>query len=217
VGDERISFLFFSAVALTGAVNVVVRRNPVHAALWLVGAFLGVAGIFLTLGAGLLGAIQVIVYAGAIMVLFLFVILLLNLETTPFEGLSIARGASLLAAVATLALILLAIERAGELRAPFGPPKLDLPPTASNVASALLTRYALPFELISLLLLVAMVAAIHVAHRPGSRAAGAGPGSRAAGAGPGSRAAGAGPGSRAAGAGPGSRAAGAGPRPGEPE
>jgi NADH-quinone oxidoreductase subunit J len=164
--SERAAFLVFAAIALTGAVNVVTRRNPVHAALWLVGAFLGVAGLFLTLGAGLLGAIQVMVYAGAIMVLFLFVILLLNLETTPFEGLSVARGASLLAAVATLALVALPFATARELAAPATPDEPVQPATAGNVANALFTQYAVPFEVVSLLLLIAMVGAIHLARRP---------------------------------------------------
>jgi len=165
--SERTAFLVFSTIALVGAVNVVVRRNPIHCALWLVGSFLGIAGLFLTLGSGLLAAIQLIVYAGAIMVLFLFVILLLNLETPPFEGLSVARGASLLAGFATLALLLVPLVRARELSAPSGPPQLqDVGATAGNVASQLFTRYALPFEVISLLLLVAMVGAIHVARRP---------------------------------------------------
>jgi len=160
------AFLFFAAIALVGATNVVVRRNPVHAALWLVGSFLGIAGLFLTLGTGLLAAIQVLVYAGAIMVLFLFVILLLNLETPPFEGLSIARGASLLAGLATVALLLYPMVRAPELRGPMGPPQVDVPATAGNVGAALFTKFALPFEVVSLLLLVAMVGAIHLARRP---------------------------------------------------
>jgi len=164
--DERVAFVAFAVVALTGAVNVVVRRNPVHGALWLASAFLGIAGLFLTLGAGLLAAIQVIVYAGAIMVLFLFVILLLNLEAPPFEGISIARGASLLAGAATVALLVHPLVVARELQLPAQPPVPDVPATAGNVAAELFTRFALPFEIVSLLLLVAMVGAIHVARRP---------------------------------------------------
>jgi NADH-quinone oxidoreductase subunit J len=163
--DERAGFLLFGAIALLGAVNVVLRRNPVHAALWLVAAFLGVAGLFLTLGTGLLAAIQVMVYAGAIMVLFLFVILLLNLETPPFEGLSLARGASSVAAVATLALLAWPLVRDPGLERA-ARPGVDLPATPANVGMALFQGYALPFEIVSLLLLVAMVGAIHLARRP---------------------------------------------------
>jgi len=163
--DERTGFLLFAAIAAIGGVNVVLRRNAVHAALWLVGSFLGVAGLFLTLGAGLLAAIQVMVYAGAIMVLFLFVILLLNLETRPFEGVSLARGASVFAALATLALLLWPFLRERSLRAA-AVAKVDVPATPVNVGMALFTRYALPFEIVSLLLLVALVGAIHLARRP---------------------------------------------------
>ncbi len=163
--DERAGFFLFSAIALVGALNVVLRRNPVHAALWLVGSFLGVAGIFLTLGSGLLAAIQVMVYAGAIMVLFLFVILLLNLETSPFEGLSLARGASLFAAAATGLLLIWPIVGDRALRSPAAP-AVDLPVTAANVGMTLFQRFAMPFEVVSLVLLVAMVGAIHVARRP---------------------------------------------------
>jgi NADH-quinone oxidoreductase subunit J len=163
--DERAGFLLFGSIALLGALNVVARRNPVHAALWLVVAFLGVAGLFLTLGTGLLAAIQVMVYAGAIMVLFLFVILLLNLETPPFEGLSLARGASGVAALATLSLLLWPIVRDRGLEK-MAHPAVDLPATPANVGMALFQRFALPFEVVSLLLLVAMVGAIHLARRP---------------------------------------------------
>jgi NADH-quinone oxidoreductase subunit J len=163
--DERAGFLLFGSIALAGAVNVVLRRNPVHAALWLVVAFLGVAGLFLTLGTGLLAAIQVMVYAGAIMVLFLFVILLLNLETPAFEGLSLARGASSLAAVTTLALLVWPMVSEPRLAAA-ARPVIDLPASPANVGMALFQRYAVPFEIVSLLLLVAMVGAIHLARRP---------------------------------------------------
>ena len=167
--SETAAFLFFAAIALAGAVNVVTRRNPVHAALWLVGAFLGVAGLFLTMGHGLLGAIQVMVYAGAIMVLFLFVILLLNLETPAFEGLSVARGASLLVTLATLGLIVWPLAHDRSLNAVPVADGPALPPTAGNVASALFNHWAMPFEGVSLLLLVAMVGGIHLArrHHPG--------------------------------------------------
>jgi len=164
--SEKVAFLFFALLTLIGAANVVSRRNPVHAALWLAGAFLGMAGLFLTLGASLLAAIQVMVYAGAIMVLFLFVILLLNLEVPAFEGLSIARGASLLVAVATLALLVFPFVRDRGLAAPATPQAPDIPATAGNIAGALFTRWAMPFEVVSLLLLVAMVGAIHLARRP---------------------------------------------------
>jgi NADH-quinone oxidoreductase subunit J len=162
--SESIAFYVFGSIALAGGVNVIVRRNPVHAALFLVCSFLAMAGLFLCLGHALLAAIQVMVYAGAIMVLFLFVIMLLNLEEDRSEGLSAVRGACALAALTTLLLVLLPF-----LRGPTAPATPRLPGTQADVASvglALFDSYALPFELVSLLLLTAMVGAIHLAHPP---------------------------------------------------
>jgi NADH-quinone oxidoreductase subunit J len=105
------------------------------------------------------------VYAGAIMVLFLFVILLLNLETPRFEGISLARGASLFAAAATGLLLLWPFVGDPRLQGP-AVPAVNLPVTAANVGMTLFRRFAVPFEIVSLVLLVAMVGAIHVARRP---------------------------------------------------
>jgi NADH-quinone oxidoreductase subunit J len=166
--NEMVAFFLFGGIALVGAVNTIFRRHPVHAALFLVSSFLGVAGLFLTLGAGFLAAIQVLVYAGAIMVLFLFLILLLNLEVETQEGPSVARAASLLAAIATIALVLYPLVTSGEgqLKSAPEPTLQSTAATPINVGQFLFREYVLPFELISLLLLVAMVGAIHLARRP---------------------------------------------------
>ena len=97
--SETLAFYLFSALTLTGAINVVFRKNPIHAALFLVCSFLGIAGLFLTLGAALLAAVQVMVYAGAIMVLFLFVILLLNLAWSAVLYVRFLRGRDSFAAL----------------------------------------------------------------------------------------------------------------------
>lgn len=166
--NELIPFLFFGAITLVGAVNVLFQRHPVHAALYLVAAFLGMAGLFLTLGASFLAAVQVLVYAGAIMVLFLFLILLLNLDRAPFQGLSPARLASALVGLAVAGLIALPLVFSQD-------PELNEPPRAlmanvtaspTNVGQFLYSEYVVPFEIVSLLLLVAMVGAIHLARRP---------------------------------------------------
>ena len=95
----------------------------------------------------------------------LFVILLLNLETPPFEGLSLARGASGAAAVATLALLAWPLLRDPALEKAASP-GVDLPATPANVGMALFQTHYVPFEVVSLLLLVSMVGAIHLARRP---------------------------------------------------
>ena len=83
---EQILFILFGAVSLMGAVAVISFRHPIHSALSLVVTFFAQAGLFLLLGAHFVAAVQVIVYAGAIMVLFLFVIMLLNLGTLSVKG-----------------------------------------------------------------------------------------------------------------------------------
>jgi len=164
LADLPFSFLFFSTVALTGAVNTVTHRNPVHAALWLVSALLGIAGLFLTLGSAFLASVQVLVYAGAIMVLFLFVVMLLNLEASMFEGLSSGRCASIVAGAATVALILFPLVEDDSLWT-VPEPRFHAPASARTLSQLLFHEYVLPFEMVSLVLLVAMVGAIHLARR----------------------------------------------------
>ncbi len=163
--SEALSFYFFGSIALLGGVNLLFCKNPVHGALFLVCSFLAIAGLFLGLNSGLLAAIQVMVYAGAIMVLFLFVILLLNLEVEPHQWMSPARVASALVAITTIGLVLQPFLFAPK-PAVEAEPSLVVPPTAPNVAEVLFRQYALPFEVVSLLLLVSMVGAIHLARRP---------------------------------------------------
>ena len=162
----QIVFWSFAGLAVGSALLCVTRRSPVASALWLVLAMFSLAGLYVILDAQFIAAVQVMVYAGAIMVLFLFVILLLNLEEEPGAGVTPTRVASVMAAVTTLGLVLHPL-----LFAPRSPvesiPALTVPPTAPNVAEILFRQYALPFEIVSLLLLVAMVGAIHLARRPG--------------------------------------------------
>lgn len=163
-----LAFILLGALTLVGGVATVAARNAVHAALGLVGTLLCVAGLFATMSASFLSATQVIVYAGAIMVLFLFVIMLLN-ANTPITGkdpVPLVReiggiGAVLLAG----AFVVLAFsykdpanlaERAGQLQ----------DGTAANVGVTLLTRFLFPFEAVSILLLVAIIGAIALVQRP---------------------------------------------------
>ena len=102
-------FWFFAAVVVFGAVGVVAMRQPVHSALFLLLSFFGVAALFITLNAEFLAAVQVLVYAGGIMVLFLFVVMLINVRTLPEERITspywlggIAVGAAIFILLATL-------------------------------------------------------------------------------------------------------------------
>jgi len=155
-------FAAFAAVLVASSLLVILHRNPVTSALFLVLAFCSLAALYLLLGAEFVGMVQVIVYAGAIMVLFLFVIMYLNLghdveggvQTTLRRGLGWVVGAVLVAEGA----MLLARGMALGPETPQSPP----PPGGNTGAIGLLlySRYLFPFEITSLVLLVAMVGAI---------------------------------------------------------
>ncbi len=169
---ETAVFVVAALVILAGAVGVVLSRNPVHSALMLVMTLFGVAVLFVAQGAHFLAAVQVIVYAGAIVVLFLFVIMLLgvdtaeNLSTDPLGG---QRPAAGVVAVASVGLLALLAVRAVEVST--GAPSVTAPLDGgpSNVAilaRALFTDYVFAFEVTSVLLVIAVVGAVVMARRP---------------------------------------------------
>ena len=155
-------FAAFAAILVVSALLTILHRNPVTSALFLVLAFCSLAAIFLILGAEFLGMVQVIVYAGAIMVLFLFVIMYLNLQHDIETGVQIAvrRGIGWLAGAALLLTGATLLRKGWAL----GPANDVQPDVASgNVAAigkVLYSRYLFPFEVTSILLLVAMVGAV---------------------------------------------------------
>ncbi len=157
---ERVAFYVMAVIAVASALLVVVNRNPVASAMSLVGTFLAVAGLYLTLNATFLSAIQVLVYAGAIMVLFLFVIMLLNLEREPFDLPGFGRIAGFaLSVVLLFSLISLA------LNATARPETSARGGSGAEIGDVFFSDYLFPFEMASLLLLVAMVGVIVVARR----------------------------------------------------
>ena len=170
-------FAALAAVLVVSSLLVILHRNPVTSALFLVLAFCSLAGIYLLLRAEFIGMVQVIVYAGAIMVLFLFVIMYLNLGHDEEGGVSIAvrRGLGwVLGAVLVVEGVLLL----GRGWAP-GPmePESVLPAAGNTQAIGLLlyTRYLFPFEITSMVLLVAMVGAIVIARGRGAAVPAPGP------------------------------------------
>lgn len=168
-------FYFLALIAVVSALMVVTRPNAVHSVMWLVLTFFAVAGLFILQGAEYVAAVQVLVYAGGIMVLFLFVIMLVKLEQV--EG--FVRSRMRLAAAVVLAGLLLvsvgvAFRVSGIVQAvplPDGglPATLMGPGLAGGnlevVGTKLLTTYLLPFELVSVVLLVAVIGAIVLARR----------------------------------------------------
>ena len=155
----RIAFYFFSAMGIVSAIFVVAHRNPIACAVALVNTFLAVAGLYLTLGATFLTAVQILVYAGAIMVLFLFVIMLLNLERDPFEKPHVSR---LVGGVLAVALMFGAVSVLGGVEAS-GRSVRD--GSAEEIGKIFFGEYIFPFEMASLLLLFAMIGAIVIARR----------------------------------------------------
>jgi NADH-quinone oxidoreductase subunit J len=159
-----IPYLFagFAAVLVVSALLTILHKNPVTSAMFLVLAFCALAAIYLMLGAEFLGMVQVIVYAGAIMVLFLFVIMYLNLQHDVEAGIphALRRGVGWLAGgvLAAEAAMLFARRWAP------GPAVAAVAPAAAGntqtVGLALYTRYLFPFEITSMILLVAMVGVI---------------------------------------------------------
>ena len=169
-------FLGFAALLVATAVMVVVHRNPVTSALFLVLSFCSLAGIYLLLQAEFLGMVQIIVYAGAIMVLFLFVIMYLNLQHDVETGAQIAVRRGIGWMVGAL-LLLFGFLLANRGWAP-GPVAAQLPAqdggNAAAIGRVLYSRFLFPFEITSILLLVAMVGAIVLAKgRPASESEGA--------------------------------------------
>jgi NADH-quinone oxidoreductase subunit J len=170
---ETAVFLVAGAVVLAGAIGVVISRNPVHAALSLVATLFGVAVLFIAQDAQLLAAVQVIVYAGAIVVLFLFVIMLLgvdradNLRHDPLPG---QRPLALIAGAALLGLLLAVLVGSANpvtggdaLAGGFGDR-----PNVEALARLLFSDYVFAFEVTALLLTIAVIGAVVLARRPPS-------------------------------------------------
>ena len=164
---EQILFIFFGAVSLIGAVSVISFRHPIYSALSLVVTFFAQAGLFILLGAHFVAAVQVIVYAGAIMVLFLFVIMLLNLGTLSAKG---AIGPKLKGFAVILG-ILLAIEgiyialNSASDTAVAAAESATGTTTTYDIGKLLFSEYLLPFEVTSLILLAALIGVIVLVKR----------------------------------------------------
>ncbi|HEX4821684.1 MAG TPA: NADH-quinone oxidoreductase subunit J [Acidimicrobiales bacterium] len=173
---ELFVFVVAAAIILCGAVGVIISRNPVHSALSLVATLFGVAVLFVEQDAHFLAAVQVIVYAGAIVVLFLFVIMLLgvdqseDLETDPLAGqrpLAVAAAAGLLGlGLATLILTHRDFDDVAiGAQSAVGQVSGAGSDNVRKLGEALFTNYLFAFEITSVLLVIAVVAAVVLARR----------------------------------------------------
>jgi NADH-quinone oxidoreductase subunit J len=164
----QLLFVLFGAMALGCAVAMVAQRNPLYSAVSLVGVFVSLACIYVTLQAPFIAAIQVIVYAGAIMVLVVFVIMLLNVEEEVRRPVRlhylIPVGVLMAAVLAGEAAFMLQLGRGEASIEPIAPQLTDVGLTAS-IGAGMFTKYLLPFEVTSVLILMALVGAITLARQ----------------------------------------------------
>ncbi len=169
-------FWIFAVLSVGSALGVVLHRNPIRSALLLVVNFVVLALLYFSLNAQVLAILQVLVYAGAIMVLFIFVIMLLNLggETAKTDPLAGQRLLAVLLGGGMLAGLWLAITQAGTSQAPVNQRILDA--EAQNVSQIqvigwdMFTKYVYPFELTSFLLLVGAIGVILLTRTRGAKA-----------------------------------------------
>jgi NADH-quinone oxidoreductase subunit J len=178
-------FWFFAAIAVISAALCILQRNPVNAALWLVSTMFSLAAIYVLLDAQFIAAIQVLVYAGAVMVLFLFVIMLLNLghASSDIRGPSVVTATVVIVGLLAGELFALWRYTPGRIAAevaqarPFADPRVafaageitrqenQVRGVVGGIAAPLFQTYLVPFEITSILLLAAIVGAVVLAKR----------------------------------------------------
>ncbi len=164
---EKTLFIIFAVVSVAAALNILLQRNPLHSALSLVGTLITLSALYVMLRAQFIAAIQIIVYAGAIMVLFVFVIMLLN---APKEASYIEKHKALRFLAIPLAGLLIAeafyvIRLVKPIEMPAADDSAQAVGTTFSVGTKLFTDYLLPFEVTSVLILMAIVGAMVLARR----------------------------------------------------
>lgn len=153
-------------LGIAGGIGLILNRNPVHAALSLILNFFSIAGLYLSLQAEFLAVIQILVYAGAIMVLFLFVIMLLNLSEEPKQpAFSPTRIMAYILGIAFVTEMVLILKGAmAEGAGVMTGGEFDYA-SVESIGQLMMTKYIFPFEMISVVLIAALIGAIVVAKR----------------------------------------------------
>jgi len=161
-----LTFYGLALIAVVAALIVILARNVVISAIWLVVCFIAVAGVYALLKAPFLMAVQILVYAGAIMVLFVMLIMLMDIGRfepgTAWQTLVRSVSAAIGLVIMMVFMILLSLSKRGAW------PGLEKPEpgTIEKIGEVLFTKYLLPFEVLSLLLVAAVVAVLYLARRP---------------------------------------------------
>jgi NADH-quinone oxidoreductase subunit J len=175
LASELLLFYLFAAITVGGALAVIGQRNPVYSVMAIVGSFCGLSGLYVLLEAPFVAVVQIIIYAGAILVLFLFTVMLLNASredgaewdrTHPYYRPGPTRVGALLAVV-LLGQLVWAVTKLGGAGAGVG----DLQPAASSVrllGRVLFTDYMFAFEVTSILIIAGMVGAVVLAGKKGN-------------------------------------------------
>lgn len=157
----EILFWFLSALALFSALMVLLSKNPIHSVLWLIVVFFAISGHYILLNAQFLAIVNLIVYAGAIMVLFLFVVMLMNpgIETEPQKNIYIKLG-GVVSGGLLLTVIISTVRSATEIDGKIATMEVGEAGLIQNLGKVLFSQYMIPFEISSVLFLSAMVGAI---------------------------------------------------------
>lgn len=162
-----LAFYLFATVMIASALAVIFARNPVHSVLWLILAFFNAAGLMLLVGAEFIAMLLVIVYVGAVAVLFLFVVMMLDIDFAALRsGFTKNLPFGLIVALLLLAEMVLAVTawKAGPALSGAAP-RDATQPNIEAVGQVLYSRFLYPFEIAGLILLVAMIGAIVLTHR----------------------------------------------------
>lgn len=159
----QVIFWLLSALALTGAIMMLISKNPVHSVLWLIVVFFAISGHYILMNAQFLAIVNIIVYAGAIMVLFLFVIMLMNLSADAEPSKNIwMKFAAVISGGLLFSVLITAIRTSADVRnkaVQLNEGNIGL---IQNLGKTLFQDYALPFEISSILFLSAMVGAVAI-------------------------------------------------------
>jgi len=158
---EQIFFYIFAVIAVVAAASVVLARNPIHSTLFLILSLLQVAAIFILLRSPFLAAVQVFVYVGAVMVLFLFAILVLGVGNEKFGDKFHGQSIPAFIALGLLFMVSALLLFSGKVFVPGAPFKeAALAKNTEVIGRALYTTYIFPFEVVSLLLLIALIGTV---------------------------------------------------------
>lgn len=163
---EPLFFWTFSILGIAGGIGLITQRNPIMAALSLILNFFSIAGLYLSLQAEFIAIIQIIVYAGAIMVLFLFVIMLLNLQDEKHQKFDTNKGIAFILGIAFLGEMIYVFQSFMDRKVTghfdIGDKALG---NVEQIGHAMMTEYLFPFEMISVVLLASLIGAIVIAKK----------------------------------------------------